>query len=431
MTTRIAVALHFININNSHFMKKNTIQFFQAQFKAIPVEDSKGIKKDDVQGTIIKGYASTPTLDRYDDVVEPEAFRKSIMQEYRKNPIILFQHNPERPIGKATFMNIDSGGLYIEAIIVDAEIEPKIKAGILQAFSIGYIPKQIEFRDANGNKLDPESFDVWKPGVKRIIKEVDLVENSIVSVPANPDALFTMEKSVKSFFNNMKGGKLPNESNLTPENMTVKNAAQVKENLLDEKSVKAEGDACTMEDGSDGEMMKDDNGELVCKPMKAATAEKKEGEEEGTAAAEGTEGEAKPTETQTENVDKPVETTGEAPKEGETQTDETSGEGNEGEKSLKADTKGGNVTESEEEKAIKLLCTPENFKAMAKEIAELRTANADLQAKLAKTPEKEALMFNEQFAGQKPSDKKESEGESKNVGEQKKGFKQAFMRSAE
>ncbi len=402
------------------------IQYFQAAFKAIPVEDSKASGEAEVKGTIIKGYVSTPTQDRYDDVVEPEAFRKSIMREYRQNPIILFQHNPERPIGKATFMNIDSAGLYIEALIIDDEIEPKIKAGILRAFSIGYIPKAVKFIDANGVTLDPESFDIWKPGVKRIITEVDLVENSIVSVPANPDALFTLEKSVKSFFNNVKSGKIPNESNLTPSNMTVKNAQSNKENLLDAKAAKAEGDACTMEDGSDGEMMMDDNGDMVCKPMKSANAEKKEGEGETPAAAEGATEQEKPAETQTETVDKPVETTGEAPKEGETQTDETSGEGDEGEKSLKADTKSGGATESEEEKAIKALCTPENFKAMAKEIAELRDAKAALEEKLSKTPAKEALMFNEQFPSKKPEEAKDA----KEVHEQKKGFKNAFLNSA-
>jgi len=174
-------------------------QYFQAFFKPIPVE-GKNTPTRAGDGVKIKGYASTPTLDRYNDVVEPGAFRESIVKNYRKNPIVLFQHNPERPVGYATHMSIDDKGLYIEAQIKDYDVEEKILAGILRAFSIGYIPTKTEFQDEEGNKLDPTKDNIWAKGVKRIIKKVDLVENSIVSVPANPDALFTMEKSVKSFF---------------------------------------------------------------------------------------------------------------------------------------------------------------------------------------------------------------------------------------
>lgn len=38
----------------------------------------------------------------------------------------------------------------------------------------------------------------------RTIKELDLVEISVVSTPANPNAVFSLEKSVKSFFDETK-----------------------------------------------------------------------------------------------------------------------------------------------------------------------------------------------------------------------------------
>ena len=185
-------------------------QFFQTEFKAIPLEGSKTkeVAPEIKTGTIIKGYASTPTKDRYGDVVEPEAFRKSIQSTYKNNPIILFQHDANRPIGKATFMAITEKGLYIEAVVSDEEVEPKVQAGILKTFSIGFIPLSIEFRDEDGRLLDLTNTEdrakIWNETTTRIIKEVDLIENSIVSTPANPDALVTLEKSIKSFFEKNK-----------------------------------------------------------------------------------------------------------------------------------------------------------------------------------------------------------------------------------
>jgi len=204
-----------------HSLKKNKdIRYFQAEFKAIPKEGFDGklsdvTKEQSKLGTVITGYASTPDVDRYNDVVEPGAFTDSITDDYKSNPIVLFQHDPYRPIGKATYMAIDSNGLYIEAVIVDAEIEPKIQAGILRAFSIGYIPEEIEYRDKDGNLLD-EEMDILRilfdSTVKRTIKRLDLVENSVVSLPANPKALFTMEKSFNAYFDDVISQKFFKET---------------------------------------------------------------------------------------------------------------------------------------------------------------------------------------------------------------------------
>lgn len=189
--------------NNLKDMKTKSNQYFHVPFEV----KSSSYSDDGHYRARVKGYASTPTLDRYDDIVEPYAFEKSIRTTYRKNPIILFQHNSNYPIGKATSMVIDEKGLYIEADIYDKETAPKIREGILSTFSIGFIPKEVEFRDADGRLLDPSEDNIWANGVKRIIKNVDLVEVSVVSVPANPDAIFTVEKSIKKFFKNYNVNK--------------------------------------------------------------------------------------------------------------------------------------------------------------------------------------------------------------------------------
>ena len=184
------------------------IQYFQTTFKQLRGEDLKAAKTeeaDSVEGTLIKGFASTPAKDRHNDIVEPEAFKKSIRSEYKRNPIILFAHNTSRPIGKATHMEVSEKGLYIEALIVDKEVEPLIKAGILKMFSIGYIPKAVSFEDSEGNTLDPKDptdrEKIWMgKDVVRKITKLELVENSIVAIPANGEAEFGLAGSVKSFF---------------------------------------------------------------------------------------------------------------------------------------------------------------------------------------------------------------------------------------
>lgn len=153
--------------------------------------------------------ASTADLDRYDDIVEPKAFEETL-DTYMKNPIMLLQHNSDKPIGRFDETKITDTGLEVKGIVSYNEDEciKKIQDGILGAFSIGYRPKKYEIRNAEGELIATEKGyekgynweDLYANGVVRTIKELDLVEISVVSTPANPNAVFGIEKSVKGFF---------------------------------------------------------------------------------------------------------------------------------------------------------------------------------------------------------------------------------------
>lgn len=380
-------------------------QYFQAHFEAIDRKDAMSQKaQESTSGTIIKGYASTTTVDRYNDIVDPEAFRQSIKTNYRKNPIVLFQHNPHRPIGKATMMSIDSKGLYIEAIIHDEEIEPKIKAGILKAFSIGYIPTKLEFEDEDGNQLDPNMEDdrrrIWlDPSIKRVIKELDLVENSIVSVPANPDALFTLEKSVKNFFDK-EAAKLYG-INLTPEDMKTNKKA----NLLEVKE--GEEEAAPVETPE------------VDAPVESEQEPQPENKVEGEEPK--TESPADETSGEGEGVETPADGEGEEPETPETPPVEAPAED---EKAVEIDMKS---------------LTPEKVQLMFEAISTLTAESAakdariaELETALGQTPAKKALHYAEvtehkQFsAPQKP----DGEPTAKLDGDEKTGFKDLFVAAA-
>ena len=57
--------------------------------------------EDDDGGLDIKGSASTNAVDRAGDIIETEAWMKGGLENFKSNPIILFNHNYDRPIGSA------------------------------------------------------------------------------------------------------------------------------------------------------------------------------------------------------------------------------------------------------------------------------------------------------------------------------------------
>jgi len=129
--------------------------------------DAKHIIKDASGKMVIKGFANTADKDRIGDVVLPSAFEKSL-PEYMENPVMLFQHNWDKVIGKCIKAEIvsegDTQGLYIEAEISGAtdveEVKTKIAEGILKTFSIGY------------NEIDAE-YDCGTGPLKSEVQHID------------------------------------------------------------------------------------------------------------------------------------------------------------------------------------------------------------------------------------------------------------------
>ena len=173
--------------------------FFQVAVKDFKAADASG----DAAKKIVKisGLASTPGIDRYGDIVEPEAFAKAL-DRFMTNPVLLRSHDSDRPCGIVTKATISSEGLAIEADVMDEQTAGEIEDGRMRALSIGYIPlfTMLKWREEDGTIRDfnVESDSYWSPNCIRVIKELDLVEISVVSTPANAEALFTLAKSLKS-----------------------------------------------------------------------------------------------------------------------------------------------------------------------------------------------------------------------------------------
>lgn len=156
---------------------KNKVLYISSQFemKAAPKEGDSPL-----ESVFIEGYASTNDVDRSGDVISASVWEKGI-ENYLKNPIILAYHDHDDPAGRMVEHKADAKGLWIKARISSAaEIYNLVKDNVLTAFSVGFRILDAEYNAA------AEIF---------VIKEVELIEISVVSVPCNQNTLFSLAKA--------------------------------------------------------------------------------------------------------------------------------------------------------------------------------------------------------------------------------------------
>ena len=157
----------------------NKTFYFHSNFETKKASTTRGTK-----GLRIAGYANTTDKDRVGDVVTANAWAKGI-ENFRKNPVLLYQHKHDCPIGRVDKITVDRKGLFVEANISDAAetlhaVQSLIKDGALKSFSVGF--------RVNDGKYDHKTDSMT-------ITDVELLEISVVSVPANQESLFSIRKS--------------------------------------------------------------------------------------------------------------------------------------------------------------------------------------------------------------------------------------------
>ena len=135
---------------------------------------------------MIRGFASTADFDRAGDSISAEAWQKGGLKNFEKNPIILFNHDYDKPIGRATGLKAGPDGLELECKIsksAPANVAELVKDGVLGAFSVGFRVKDADYiKETDG----------------LMIKDAELFEVSVVSVPCNQSATFSLAKSFDS-----------------------------------------------------------------------------------------------------------------------------------------------------------------------------------------------------------------------------------------
>ncbi len=148
-----------------------------------------------------EGYASTfNNIDYGDDVVVKGAFADSLAKNSQVP--ILWQHQMSEPIGVSYELYENDKGLVIKGklpkddTLVSGRIIPQMKVGSIKEMSIGFRTK---------------NFDMSKDGV-RILKEIDLIEISLVTKGMNSRALVDRD-SFKSFVTTTKLSLAPRDRN--------------------------------------------------------------------------------------------------------------------------------------------------------------------------------------------------------------------------
>ncbi|MDR5777297.1 MULTISPECIES: HK97 family phage prohead protease [unclassified Caballeronia] len=136
------------------------------------------------------GYGSVfGNVDSYGEIVAPGAFGKSLkeLQSSGRALPILWQHDTYTPIGSWSGLKEDDHGLFGDGELwindaPNAKIAYRgMKSKAITGLSIGYYVLDSSYNE--------------KTGV-RTLNELDLVEISIVTNPANPDARIEAVKSV-------------------------------------------------------------------------------------------------------------------------------------------------------------------------------------------------------------------------------------------
>jgi len=134
-----------------------------------------------------KVIASTPSVDRYGDVVAPDWQ----LERFAANPVVVWSHDySQPPVGKVTDLSMDGDSLIASIKWDDSEpgsmgatVARQFRDGFLSAVSVGFAPSSSTPR----KELPKDHPAAGKSG--QYLTGNELLEISAVSIPANPEAV--------------------------------------------------------------------------------------------------------------------------------------------------------------------------------------------------------------------------------------------------
>lgn len=167
------------------------------EHKAYSLLTEKAVSEDE-DFVYIKGIASSPTVDRMGDIVEP------LGAKFKTPMPLLMYHDHHMPVGNMTFAKPSAKGIPFEAKIprvkesgtVKDRVEEAIhslKYGLISAVSIGFSAVEGQVERLKGGGL---RFMEW-----------EWYELSLVVVPAQADAVIQMVRSLDKSGRNPAIGK--------------------------------------------------------------------------------------------------------------------------------------------------------------------------------------------------------------------------------
>lgn len=145
-----------------------------ARFKALGAKAAE-------DAVIIEGYANKFNSDAYNERMDPLSVK---LERFKQNPILLFNHDMNYPVGRVVAVEPREDGLFVKAAVSPsshekvAYVRELVADGTLCTFSVRFAGEQVvEDPEVAGGKL---------------IKDWELQEVSIVSIPAQPDSTFSL-----------------------------------------------------------------------------------------------------------------------------------------------------------------------------------------------------------------------------------------------
>jgi len=184
---------------------------------------------------------SSPAIDRDGEILDPEGCDYN---DFLKNSVCFINHDySQLPIAKVEQIQTNNKGVYAKIKFGSTdrckEVFTLIKEGILRANSVGFFAKEIH---ENGTKEFSQYLQSKfaqhigsKGSIKRIISKWVLLENSIVGLPSNPDALIEyvsakgMSEELKKELNIKSNEKEPTKEDVKVEEKTLEPSSQIVE----------------------------------------------------------------------------------------------------------------------------------------------------------------------------------------------------------
>lgn len=180
----------------------------------------------------IAGYANRfGKVDTYGTRFDPKSVR---LERFNQNGILLFNHDVNMPVGKVTKVESRDDGVWVECELSSSDnpqvsyVRDLVREGCLKTFSM-------RFGDDCKMEKDPEMAGVT------LIRNWELQEVSIVSLPAQPDSTFSLRRA---------RGLLSNCRSLDDARVAVQNVrgAKVAKYVADKLTEAAKADGVERED---------------------------------------------------------------------------------------------------------------------------------------------------------------------------------------
>jgi len=131
-------------------------------------------KKEEKERFIFEGFAAANDFDLHDDIISDQALRKCI-NDFKKEGKFCINHTDEE-IGKLLDCHFKKGKIWVKTEVTKKSIIKKVKSGELNCLSI------------KGQIIKSEKVELLPDLRLTLIKELHLIEVSLVPQGANPEA---------------------------------------------------------------------------------------------------------------------------------------------------------------------------------------------------------------------------------------------------